>query len=239
MFALSTYCPPLHGSFGPQSSSDLPRPVCHLDHKGHRPGQAVGLMQRPWNSTRLAGQWHPATQGLWHGPISFQLSQVFVHPGPQVSYTAPCLHCVAEGREDKWAQSVKTLMCSWWTTNHHWLKLYLSVLIANWLLIRWHVFFQVRNWKQSSDSAQYTLRCNYTIVPLLYTGSIFSMFTAHLRVTGAVTHPYRWRLASRGQVVPPSHRLGCRRWRTHSSSFYGPDTRTYPSHMTYRGHDKR
>lgn len=58
-------------------------------------------MQRPWNWTRLAGQWHPATQGFWHGPISFQLSQVLVQPGPQVSYTAPCLHWVAEGREQK------------------------------------------------------------------------------------------------------------------------------------------
>lgn len=53
-------------------------------------------MQRPWNSTRLAGQWQPAMQGLWQGPISFQLSQVLVQPGPQVSYTAPCLHWVAE-----------------------------------------------------------------------------------------------------------------------------------------------
>ena len=41
-------------------------------------------MQRPWNRTRLAGQWQPATQGLWQGPISFQLSQVLVQPGPHV-----------------------------------------------------------------------------------------------------------------------------------------------------------
>lgn len=73
-----------------------PRPA----HRGHRPGQLMGLMQRPWNSTRLAGQWQPATQGLWHGPISFQFSQVLVQPGPQVSYTAPCLHWVAGGWEE-------------------------------------------------------------------------------------------------------------------------------------------
>lgn len=91
----------LLGWFGPLCSDqtsvpNLPQPLSHLGHKGHRPGQAMGLMQRPWNSTRLAGQWQPATQGLWHGPISFQLSQVLVQPGPQVSYTAPCLHWVAE-----------------------------------------------------------------------------------------------------------------------------------------------
>lgn len=79
----------------------------------------MGLMQCPWFSTRLAGQWHPATQDLLHGPISFQLSQVLVQPGPQVSYTAPCLHCVAAERDrqkhfqhnDKWKrQRVKTMI---------------------------------------------------------------------------------------------------------------------------------
>lgn len=90
--------------------NDLPEPApppSLLGHKGHRPGQDMGLMQRPWNSTRLAGQWQPATQGLWHGPISFQLSQVLVQPGPQVSYTAPCLHWVAGGRVKKKGEGYK------------------------------------------------------------------------------------------------------------------------------------
>lgn len=76
-------------------------------HLGHRPGQDMGLMQWPWLRTRLAGQWQPATQGLWHGPISFQLSQVLVQPGPQVSYTAPCLHCVAAERQTKIVNNIK------------------------------------------------------------------------------------------------------------------------------------
>lgn len=53
-------------------------------------------------------------------------------------------------------------------------------------------------------------------------------------VTGAVTHPYRWCRPSKTQVLPLSRRLGCRRWRTHRSSFYEQDTHTCPSHMTYR-----
>lgn len=107
--------PPKHllASFGPRVCdpiNDLPEPApppSLLGHKGHRPGQDMGLMQRPWNSTRLAGQWQPATQGLWHGPISFQLSQVLVQPGPQVSYTAPCLHWVAGGRVKKKGEGYK------------------------------------------------------------------------------------------------------------------------------------
>lgn len=64
-------------------------------NKGHRWGQRTGLMHLPLCRTKFAGQWQPATHGLLHGPISFQLSQVLAHPGPQVSYTAPCLHWVA------------------------------------------------------------------------------------------------------------------------------------------------
>lgn len=55
---------------------------------------------------------------------------------------------------------------------------------------------------------------------------------------GCATHPCRRRRPSRGQRPPPSRRLGCRRWRTHSSSSCGSDTRTCPSHMIYEG-DKR
>lgn len=73
-------------------------------NKGHRWGQRTGLMHLPLWRTKFAGQWQPAMHGLLHGPISFQLSQVFTHPGPQVSYTAPCLHWVAEkeGRKLLW-----------------------------------------------------------------------------------------------------------------------------------------
>lgn len=74
-----------------------------LLNKGHRWGQRTGLMHLPLWRTKFAGQWQPATQGLLHGPISFQLSQVLAHPGPQVSYTAPCLHWVA-GKKKKEAQ---------------------------------------------------------------------------------------------------------------------------------------
>ena len=68
--------------------------------KGHRWGQRTGLMHLPLWRTKFAGQWQPATHGLVHGPISFQLSQVLTHPGPQVSYTAPCLHWVAGRKEE-------------------------------------------------------------------------------------------------------------------------------------------
>lgn len=94
----------LFSKFGPccfETEQPSPWPNATPGHMGHRPGQDMGLMQRPWNCTRLAGQWQPATQGFWHGPISFQLSQVLVQPGPQVSYTAPCLHWVADGRKEK------------------------------------------------------------------------------------------------------------------------------------------
>lgn len=83
------------------SSDDPPFSPLPPAHRGHRPGHAVGLMHRPWNITRLAGQWQPATHGLRHGPISFQLSQVLVQPGPQVSYTASCLHWVADERKKR------------------------------------------------------------------------------------------------------------------------------------------
>lgn len=69
-------------------------------NKGHRWGQRTGLMHLPLWRTKFAGQWHPAMHGLLHGPISFQLSQVLIHPGPQVSYTAPCLHWVAEKEKE-------------------------------------------------------------------------------------------------------------------------------------------
>lgn len=72
-----------------------------LLNKGHRWGQRTGLMHLPLWRTKFAGQWQPATHGLLHGPISFQLSQVLAHPGPQVSYTAPCLHWVARKKKKK------------------------------------------------------------------------------------------------------------------------------------------
>lgn len=70
------------------------------ENKGHRWGQRTGLMHLPLWRTKFAGQWQPATHGLLHGPISFQLSQVLAHPGPQVSYTAPCLHWVAGKKKE-------------------------------------------------------------------------------------------------------------------------------------------
>lgn len=66
----------------------------------HRWGQSAGFMHFPLCSTKFAGQWQPATHGLVHGPISFQFSHVFRHPGPQVSYTAPCLHWVAGRKQN-------------------------------------------------------------------------------------------------------------------------------------------
>lgn len=87
-------------SFPGSSISVLGTPGCSLNgwHRGHRWGQRTGLMHRPLCRTKSVGQWQPATHGLLQGPISFQVSQVFTHPGPQVSYTAPCLHWVAAER---------------------------------------------------------------------------------------------------------------------------------------------
>lgn len=87
--SVSEYCTvlfaKLHAQFSPSVFGSLAALCFYTSPVGHRPGQDVGLMQWPSNRTRLAGQWQPATQGLRQGPISFQLLQVLVQPGPHVS----------------------------------------------------------------------------------------------------------------------------------------------------------